>query len=672
MEELSIRQTAIESLIQQLLASESLEAEEFFDSLTRYLSDRDIEKIYQIFKSKADTQSIYWLIRYLVAIERHLGLEKLFELSQDENELIRNMATSAITKINLESRIDILIRLLDSPRKDQVIFSAEKLGRARAPKAVIPLLGILDKYIDDEEAATTILKALGLIKDMRAFLSLEHIAGKTKGKIQEEAFLSLSQLTAGKHPFYLKKYLSSENIKIREIAYHLLIRLESNWAESNLANGLKREEAEDLKINILTLIKSVKTYKLFKAIFDLAACCDSSSKLRMIAESAIRKTKSSRNLRWLIALDKKSSFREKTLVLRLLSEYQKNDEVLRIFCREFKKSKNNLIRLIAIESLGELGDKRAIGFLEDIINQQGEFSYAAAVSLANLINHSDGPLIKKMFEVKGQYEDLVSQAFLHFLLRLKEECEFLDSLEFLIEKLVASKSEHVRYLAIRLLSRIKNKDKIRQLIASVCLENELKVKKAFQRSIYTIIQKNPESLLDIVYWRQCQEKIMVPYYSIFRHLDLHREELKRIIKKILVLIFEHQPESQYKDSFFIGRLYVFLRIQAQRHRAGFLDYLHFEDSSDSEKKILLRVLNRTDIFYFYGLSVDFMAEQYLGASAETKLEYLEFFKNLSVRNPEVENSVFDSFWQEEDGKIRAKIESVIQVWLKNQQLQKTG
>jgi len=78
---------------------------------------------------------------------------------------------------------------------------------------------------------------------------------------------------------------------------------------------------------------------------------------------------------------------------------------------------------------------------------------------------------------------------------------------------------------------------------------------------------------------------------------------------------------------------------------------------------MMRVINATDIHQFHGLDIDFMAAQYKNAPVEAKIEYLNFFKRMSVKSKPIEDVVFEGLRTEKSGLIIKKISNIISSWM---------
>ncbi len=662
MEERKVRDDKIQAHLSQILSPEGLKTEGEFESLCMYFHDDDINTVYKSLTRRGDSQSIHWLVRYLVSVERPSGFEKLFLLLQSENEFIREEATSGITKIAIGTRIELLIRMLDLRWERQISVAAEQLGKLRISKAVIPMLEVLERKRENENISMSIVRALGNIGDRQSFIALERLAGTAEGNILEEVLLSLGKLTRTPQPLYLKRYLSSKNIRIREITYHAMAMLQSRRGEYYLARGLSSEDDEALKINILSWINTIKTRRLFWPIFDLALN-DSSLEVNMMAQSAIKRAKSANTLRYLIREEPRSAGRAKSLVLRLLTDYRRTSSIVKIFERNYSNSSEKLVKLIAVESLGQIRDKSAIPFLMKIVKEQNEYSLVASISLSYLTDDTQWETVAEILSLDEIAMSGAIQIFLRLILRLPADYPLPEVIERHIERLTASNSPHIRYLAVRCSARARGADIANRLFSEAQSERSLAVRMSYIRSLVQILQNNSGTLIELLSQSARAGRMDSFYHKLFKDVAGRQVDFDKIVKKLLELIVEAKQRPTQRSVFYIGRLMVFLKIKAEGEKASFLDYLVHKSASDSERQILMRILNTTDIYQFGGLSIDFMAGQYKDASSETKVEYLNFFKRMSVRNRMIEDVVFDDLHREDDDLVKKRIDEVVSRWI---------
>ena len=122
----TVREKNIQSLLLMVLDPKGANVEAAFESLCLYFRDGDIDFIYKALTERGDNQSAYWLVNYLVAVERPYGFNKLFSLAADRKEFIRQHASAGISRIDPSYRIELLEKMLDFVWEKQVSFAAHQ------------------------------------------------------------------------------------------------------------------------------------------------------------------------------------------------------------------------------------------------------------------------------------------------------------------------------------------------------------------------------------------------------------------------------------------------------------------------------------------------------------------------------------------------------------------
>ncbi|MDD5594840.1 MAG: hypothetical protein PHY94_01210 [Candidatus Omnitrophica bacterium] len=661
LDEQRIREEKIRDLLVKLSSANELVSQEAFNSICLYFFDRDIDIIYESLAYKADTQSIYWLIKYLVSVERPYGFEKILLLLDNENEAIREEAVLAVSKIDVDSRIELLVRMLSFKWEEVVCSSATALGELAVTKATLPLLELLEKSAGKEKVSIAIVRALGKIRDMRAFVVLERMVKETTGKLQEEALFALSKYTRKVSFKYLKKCLQSEDLGIKKIAYLAVIKFKPRGWENIISNGLLNETDQELKIRILSSLSVIDSSSLFRVIFNLA-CGQKSSILQTMAESVIRRLKSRRIFTWLLHLQKGSSAREEENFLKLISDYQEEGVVFSILKRYYLNSKENKFKLLSIECMGKIRDERAYHFLRDIIREKGPFSYSASLSLRGYINSARRELLNEMLLLDPKIYSLEIQVFLNFILSLPQENPLLPELEACVEKLLGSGIRQLRLLAVRCLERSGNKNSFLKLLDMITIEHDPLIRSSILKSLRFVLNKSPEHL-EIILGRFFQEPhLFSATYMIFGSVSVSKESFDKLLE-ILFEYFRKNKGALEASRLDLAHLILLLKALSTKHKLFFVEHLREAKLNDDEYWMMMKVINLTDIHEASGLGFDFMAEQCRRGSKNTRAQYLSFFQKLPHPSRKIMLEVFSEFGAEENILAREKAEQAISSWL---------
>jgi len=662
------RKDAINKMIKNLLLAKDSSVNVLFNKLCLYVENKDIETIYCNLSGQADTFCIYWLVKYIVQIQKPYALDKLFELSQNQSLIIRQESRVGIKNLEKKHKINILLRLLEKTWEDNIVFAIKQLGELRVPKAVFPLISILKKHGNSDQINISALKALGELRDKSSMPILEKFADKEEGRIQEQALGSLSKFNEILDEKYIVKWLHSENLRIKEFIFLKILRRSNKKWEKYIVQGLRKERNDALKQSILTSIRNIQTLQLFNAIYNLALN-DKSYRLRMLAQTLLKKIKAKKSASWIIKKWPKSNNHDKCFILRVLSYYPDEPNVFNLYKKMILKppslSSNKNLKLIAIEYLGRLKNTKNLSILLDIIKNDNEYDYAAAIALSNLITPSKWECIKEVLTLNTQNKELCIIVFLKFILRLPLDYQIPNFIEKMLENFSTCESEHIRHLSTRCLLHTTKSDKLYQFLKIARLDQSKKVRCAALESIIDFLNYRPQDMISFLSMGIHNPPVMPIVHKAFRDVVRSENNYDPILRVLLKLICKKIKDNGNRMDINAYRLMIFLKHHAISQKSIFINILLKNNWKDVELWILMMVINSTDIKHLRGICIDAMADQYRKSSPRTKKEYLKFFKHMNATSRAVEKVVFDDLSQSQDHALSNNISETTSFWLTN-------
>lgn len=667
MDEPGLRKAQILHWIRCLFSGSNEEREAAFESLCTFFQDRDIEDIHEELAKRRDTQGIWWLVRYLVEVECKRGFEKLFDLALSENDAIREEACLGIQKISPDAQADLCLRMLDFPYDDVTRFAIRTVGRLRRPKAVIPLLMKMKQVTQrkqDEKILMEIIKALGLLRDPRSLRPLEMLAEQSEGDVREEVLASLGRFASTLHPRFLRSCLASENARVREITFLTLLRLRRRRWEGAIAEALLRERDERLKVLILSAIQELRSRRFFSVVFSLASE-DASPRVRMMASSALKRLQSRRMLRWLLDEGRRKSSTVEEIVLRILAAHAKEPAVFEVFRDRYLHAATDRVRLLALESMGALEDRRAVPFLLSVVRENCPFSHAAAVALTHRLDDRDWDIVEEMLSLPEESHALRIQVFSKFVIRLPGRAEIPDSVKKKIDLLVLSMHAPIRHLAVRCLGKVGGRAVLKRLFVMTGTDPDRGVREAAFQETVRILHEEPLLVLDLLTADFSIEELYPVQKRLVDSMRVHdTETFKALLKELVRIVAGARsgdlPFKAYAENCFMS----YLTSHVLKAQAAFLDLLRGEVWTDGERGVLMEVLNTTDLYDLKAQSFDFMAEQYRTASEKTRMQFLNFFAKLPSPGQPVEKAVFESMAVEENTALRDRMGLVVSKWFR--------
>ena len=653
----------IHKTLLDLMGSGEIFSDQKFEELCSYFSDMDIETIFQSLLSQADTQSIYWLIQYLVKIEQPLGFEKLFVLSENENKIIRQEVRLAFKRLLQIQREGLLLRLLDSKWIDNVIFSTGELGELRSQRAVLPLMEIVVKYKNEQEIILNTVRSLGRIQDRRALSLLEGFINHEDHKIQEAVLKSLWNFNEIFHERLLDQWLAKGGLRVKEFIYlKLLQQMGSKW-QLYLAKRLSFEHHEAIKLSLLSSIRSIQVKELFDIILGYALG-DVSLHVRVLAESVLKKIRSNQLLHWILKKEKQNNEQQKVLLLRILFAYSHAPGVFGIFLRNFHESKNKRIQLMCLEYMGCCPNEQVIPFLLSIIEENDDFAYVACNSLTDKLKPSQWPVIKQVLSLDVEKRGICIQLLLKFILRIHPIDALPEFIEKQLQRLAVSPSEHIRYLAIKAILRTVNPDKLYLFLLMARFDKSYKVRQAAEENILYDLRLNPHKILSFLSLGLDDNKLLITISRVLKQIDPAPVHFLDVLNVLLELVLKNCDTENGPMGLKAMRRMVLLRHHIIKHKQLFIQVFSNQTWSQQQLRILIKVMNLTDIYLQIGLSVDFMAKQYQQVSSDIKVEFLVFFRNMKIKSKAIEDVLFQELAQTKDEVLFQRVNQTINQWLK--------
>ena len=340
----------------------------------------------------------------------------------------------------------------------------------------------------------------------------------------------------------------------------------------------------------------------------------------MVARSLFSRVKSAFILKWLIKHEAKAQGEGKALLLQFIAEYRDSRSAFNILKRRSLKHEENIIRLTALEALGISHDARALSFLMKQVKAGTSFSYAAAISVLKLIREDTLFVLDELMTIEHEESSSILQLCLKFITRLPDHCQMSETIITAITRLLKSEIKQVRYLAVRCSSRIQKEDLADILMGVYAGETDPVIRKGIVKCLIEYLRQHPEKKQRLLSICTAGRKFFAVASRIFRRLPISPATVDRDLSCFLSYI---DGSGEQADT---ARIMVVLRNWIRRDIAVIVRSLQTGGWDDSEKRVLLQIVNSIGINEMHGLSPGFMAGQYLESSVETKREYLRFFK----------------------------------------------
>lgn len=650
----------IDDLLQLLILGDEADKPCVLTTLSTFKKPMEIDYVYDHLAYRGTSQGIHWLGLYLLKINSDYAIEKFLLLPASDKKLVREVSLSLIEQFPEEDRIDILLRLLEIDNDEDICFAANYLGGIKDKKVVRALIKALERYKERPGPAIELIKALGRLVAAKAFPLLKQLVSETNDIIiQETCFRALARFTYKFDKSYFNLALQSENDEIRELTYLSILNRQGVSWEKFLADKLTYEKVDKVRFNVLSSVNEIKSYQLFKLIFDLAVS-DPSEQIKMVAKGAIKSVHSATILKWVAK--QRQNCKDVPLLLEFLIEYADQSLVFKIIKDYCLCGDDEKIKLLAFEYMGMVTHPKAVIFLLSAIKANDDYSYAAANALRYVLSPEHWSILEQLLDLDVEKYNLIIQLFLHFVLYLPVKLEMPQSIKDTIEKHTLSPFSKIRYLAVRCYVRFASDKQVHYLLDMASNDRSYSVYRAVVRSLSVIVWKDVTKILELL--KECEEfpRFYAVVYNILADSSLDFDNYNKVFKIVLGQAIEGVRTQTIKGLYPM----VLLRMMATKHKAMFMDCFASENWNNEEQLILMRIINSAEIVDTLQSSTDFMIGHYKTAARDTKIEYLDFFGKVPD-NSQIRETVFKSLTQEEDPAVRNKIHDVIYTWIKRKE-----
>ncbi len=653
--------TLIRKRTDRFLAADEQVRKELFASLCADLSDENVRHVSAALSQRRDTESLYWLVEFLVQVQTESALEKLMQMLGSENEVARLQARAGLEKVDPDLQLRFLISLLSSNEPDKILFAAPRLGQLGFKKAVPDLMTVL-KQTQDEESSAVILKALGKLRDPRAIPLLESFAFQGSPETQEQALAALFLLRPELPARFILKSLKAQNTRTRRFAYRALLKQQNTRWERVLAEKLPGEKNDALLHEILSSVRSIRRPELFKVIQRLAVESPSRETV-MRATSLLTRLKTPQMLEWLREGLRSDSPALKILNIRLLGTPSFLRSCASDILELYRSEPDPKIRLTVLASFEGCDLPVVREFLWSTALAGGPFSMAAASALPEALNPGEWPRIEACFDAQSPASAALRRILLSALCRISNPGSIPDKLQAAIQNLLSSPDPRLRYDAVRAYGRFSASNKIQRLLVLSARDTETMVRKAAYDELRAILTRSPEKLSEILSTCFSVRELFRVASRLFR--DISARDLATT-RTLLSEIFEmiRKYEGFPRKPMPIARLHVLIRNLALKERSLFVSAVALPEWTPEQKGLLIRAMNKIRLFEMEGLSEDFPKDEYAGAAPDIKKEILLFISRRTVCGEGLKSALYRAFETETIPEIRDLLEEVIAGWIR--------
>lgn len=642
-----------------MIHSLSADRLDLLHQLEQFTEDEEVEQVFQLYLSagEAGVATVRWLVRYLLRVNTRYALSKISTLAQSSQIAIREEGRSGLLKIDSDIRLDLLLHLAQASYDREACFAIDWLGEWKVKAAIDPLLEIYQERVE-EQIHLHIVRALGGMESLEALVVLEALLHTATGKIEQAILSALGRIVEVSKVSVILNWLESEDPRLRSLAAFKLLSKKGRRWERYVAKELQREEQTELKVDLLNAVVRVRTLSLFREIVQIALF-DSNQRVRLVAQSVIRKIRSPWVREALMRYARRVPEENLPPLLDLLSDYHEDVRVVETILRYYHLAKGDPLRFAAIGALGHCGNRMALPFLLKLVVEDKGLGSAAALSFASLATWDDLGVIEELLRKRSLLPGYIAQSFLQMLCTLEQGRPLPSSLQQLVAEMMEVGSLKLRYLAIRLFVRCNELEQVERLVDIAVNSPFLRLRGAAERGVRELVLQRPLVVNQLLALFDRFPAVIGLVCRIAKQVGEGVLPIRAIIKQLLKF-YDELSESRSSRPL---RLVVAAATIVESHPIEYIRLIRDEEWSDLQLARLLWVLNLTHLYEMGGLRIDFLVKLYPGSGPEVKSQILHFLLRFQGDSREAQQVVFEALETESDPETVKELRELIFLWV---------
>lgn len=438
------------------------------------------------------------LIRFLGGIDESRAVSLLVPLLDDANSVVVEAAKKGFERNRFDQKLKFLLPLVKSSSQQAQFYAIEQL-------ALGGVMDVLDLLINklpqaDELLLNQILMAFRILPEKRLIPLVlpffnhqrEEIRYKTVhvlGAVYEMGHLSPRR--------WLLKALKDPSPRIRQASLWCLRRrkhlrdLKYLFAISlNDPDPFVRQES----FNEMALFPQYLVIKQFLKVLTQEKNRNVLLKGEGIVAS-LPKEKLNPALKKLLK-GNSSAIRNRALLL-LAENSKKSSFLFRFIVSRIKKTEDKKEKVILMEALGILEDKKAIPLLESCLGDETLISYVAITSLLSVWKKDPDMPALDYLQKKG-LSPLARQLILRHVIRYRPSALNTPEMEEHLVFLLQDSNLNVRYLATQVLGLIQSQRAFEPMVITLQAESDPTTFKLLKQSVIASVKQNPDLLLQTI------------------------------------------------------------------------------------------------------------------------------------------------------------------------------
>lgn len=493
---------------------------------------RLLEEMNRLLEWKDPVFKLLW-VRFLSYIPEDRAVAYLTELLKDENSIVVEAAKKAFDKNQRENKETALLPLVLHDNPSTRDFSIERLYRTSNVELIDPLLALLPSA--GEALLLLILTAFRHLPSARVLPHLIPFLKHPHEKIRERTAYALSSLYEVRLKGLQKIFIGHLNDPSHLVRIAILWSLRRKPYKKNLRIFLDLAQKDPDPAVRQEALLGLADFPMLRVIVQILEIlvAEKNKMVLLKAESVLIGMPPAEVVRGLQHVWRHGSKEVHMKAMFYLAYFQEeSDEFFRQLAAGLKRAKEDKLKVVYLETLGILGNPKAVDILHPFVKGPPFLAYTAVGALVRLSHH--GKVWRLVPYLRDpSLSDILKQTLLKDLVRRGKWIDFTDELVDCLTEFLKSDKINMRYLSAHALILAGRESSIRPLLEMLLREKDPTTLKFLKESILSYLTQNPQTYLLLLEKFQNQPEALSLLLSLMNGILIDRQTVVYLIDSLL-------------------------------------------------------------------------------------------------------------------------------------------
>lgn len=456
-------------------------------------------------------------LRFLGHVGDERAISYICQMLEDDNNVVVDAAERAFDRNRYDKKLKLLTPLIASSHRRTQLIAIEHVAQVGWMDAVPLLLNLLDH--PDDELLLAVLSALRFLPSRSALVPVMKFLEFPNDEVRFRAIMVLGVI----YELYdlglysvLMRCLQDKSAHVRQATVWSLRRKSKRRTISVFMQLSAHDVDPMVRQEAISGLQLFPTSVVIRHLLDVMMT-DSNHMVTLRCESVLLGMDHEALLGGLEHIVNKSTGRLRHKAILLSAEFQRgSDRYYRFLIKGLKSATDDRDKVVYIEALGALGDRRAAQELVPYLQQSSVVAYVAMASLLK-VSDETWPFLAYLESPDGSL--LLKQMVLRYLIRRNHlVAVHQDRLEKCLLTYLEGDNINMRYLAAQVLVGISSKVAQEALLQAVQIETDPTSLRLLKGSLMDFFTKDPAGFVSFLHEKRHDAKTFATLCSMFKQL----------------------------------------------------------------------------------------------------------------------------------------------------------